>query len=982
MSTLEMSGFNRTYQPPRGLRGLVLEGSTGISTDNLTAWDLLRLQGSEKVGPWAKTTLDTVLASIDTELADKRGCQECDDTGFYGVADADNPDLLVGMLRRVGAGEYESLAADGSWSASAVAGPIEILALDVASDLADAITEGAAGLLRKYAMPRAFLPPSDVVTASLASEVLSAGEDDSPQSEWVNYAVVDDDDPGAVWTLVRASGANAETLVGDTWVAGPVPDDWHLVRLGDDQASLVSAALLSDLGSPDPRAERLRRYWSSGKGAAKIRWNTPSDWRRCYRQLRKYMGLRARGYCARLHRRNTGMWPGDRRNRGLLSAGPSIENAVRLPSGHVLRVGDNFQVQGLEAAAYPAKVIDFQTFRERAFPDLDGKTVNVPVDSWADSDDAVVVLLDCSRPQPVRTESSRPVRPDLSEVQQSLLDRPTVAADDSSFRIGEVLAPSGVEVLRAHGGLTCGLTAAIHTALRDYTRRAKRSPSEGIAIFLPTTVVRLAEPTSDSRATRAIIDTAHEHSNYNTPSPEENLLAAVQAGAITAERTTEMADTDTLTDGVYTEVVDNSELLRSMVAGAFPVQPPDEWYQDPELDGPTPLTVADDGRVYGHIATFDVAHIGLPGRTKAPKSPSNYAYFRTGELVTASGKKVNVGQLTLAGGHASMHADAARAVEHYDNTGSAVADVTAGEDRYGVWVAGSLRPSVTAEQVRVLRASAPSGDWRTINGRLELVAVCQVNVPGFPVARQMVAGGAITALVAAGARPLALARASLLADAAVLERVSALEGLVAELHSDGEVSVRNAEDVDTVTVTDANGEVVAVALDDEPPVVAATVVEDTPVVEAKTEAEPEEQPEPTPEPEAEPETPNPAAEPEEKPVVREPEEPVKEDEPAKDENAEKLAAARKLAVDLKRDLLRKRIHKAPEPEQVAADGAAKGERKGIGGYPINNKADLRNAIFAFGRAKPEDKARTKAHIISRAKALGLTFMLPDKWVAS
>ena len=38
---------------------------------------------------------------------------------------------------------------------------------------------------------------------------------------------------------------------------------------------------------------------------------------------------------------------------------------------------------------------------------------------------------------------------------------------------------------------------------------------------------------------------------------------------------------------------------------------------------------------------------------------------------------------------------------------------------------------------------------------LELVAVCQVNVPGFPVARVMVAGGQVQALVAAGARHMA-----------------------------------------------------------------------------------------------------------------------------------------------------------------------------------------------------------------------------------
>jgi hypothetical protein len=99
-------------------------------------------------------------------------------------------------------------------------------------------------------------------------------------------------------------------------------------------------------------------------------------------------------------------------------------------------------------------------------------------------------------------------------------------------------------------------------------------------------------------------------------------------------------------------------------------------------------------------------------------------------------------------------------VKHYDDTASALIDVAAGEDQYGIWVAGALRPEATPNQVRALRASAPSGDWRPINNTLELVAVCQVNVPGFPIARTMVAGGQMTALVAAGASTLARMRES------------------------------------------------------------------------------------------------------------------------------------------------------------------------------------------------------------------------------
>lgn len=209
-------------------------------------------------------------------------------------------------------------------------------------------------------------------------------------------------------------------------------------------------------------------------------------------------------------------------------------------------------------------------------------------------------------------------------------------------------------------------------------------------------------------------------------------------------------------DGIYEEMPQDYEYeLSALAASAAPVVPPKSWFKNPGLSGPTPLTTTDDGRVFGHIAAWATSHIGMAGRAvKPPRSASQYAYFRTGELRTDEGD-VQVGQLTLAGGHASLQASADEAIKHYDDTNSAVADVTAGEDQFGIWVAGALRPEVTPQQVRQFRASSPSGDWRPINGRLELVAVCGVNVAGFPIARAITAGGVPQALVAAGAAVLA-----------------------------------------------------------------------------------------------------------------------------------------------------------------------------------------------------------------------------------
>ena len=88
-------------------------------------------------------------------------------------------------------------------------------------------------------------------------------------------------------------------------------------------------------------------------------------------------------------------------------------------------------------------------------------------------------------------------------------------------------------------------------------------------------------------------------------------------------------------------------------------------------------------------------------------------------------------------------------MHHYDATSTAVADVCVGEDDYGIWCAGWIRPGTSEEQVVALRASDVSGDWREIGDSLELVAALACNVGGFPVG-VAVEDGRQTALVAAG----------------------------------------------------------------------------------------------------------------------------------------------------------------------------------------------------------------------------------------
>jgi hypothetical protein len=654
-----MAGYERTYRVPRSLREHL--------GPEVTAWDLFRLESDEQAGSWARSTLASLVASVEAETVSTLGCTECVDTGFYGMPDPDNPDLLTGLARRVDDGPYESFTADGSWLPGTPA-TVEVLDTETAAELAAALASGAAGLLRLYGQPIAFLAPSDCVTSEPIEQVISAGLAATPPdfSERI-YALVHDVDQGAVMDLYRVQpGDRPQRLADGEWVpwtssvlagagqlmveldesqyrevtrqimaAGfpknqtckycaepatkrimhaegrayvPVCDE-HVAKgtaavggenevVSVDSITAGADALVADAPltvSPDPRAEKLRRYWSSGRGAAKIRWLTPGDWKRCYRHLRKYMGIRARGYCQNLHKRNTGVWTGSRFNVG--------------GNGH------------------------------------------------------------------------------------------------------------------------------------------------------------------------------HRRGLFSSASPEVALLDALRSGRITGDTEGKPKMTDTLTDGVYTETEPDDKLLQAVTAGAIPTAPPDEWFADPGLTKHTTLTGTDEGRVFGHIAPWGVTHIGMAGDVTAPKNRTgNYAYFRTGQLVTASGQNVRVGQLTLGGGHAPMDANVASVVKHYDDTNSAVADVAVGEDKHGIWAAGALRPNVTPEQIRIMRASPPSGDWRRINGELELVAACHVNVQGFPIAASAYfAGGSVEALVAAGARQMAELLLSQRADAALINRIDRLEQLTASI---------------------------------------------------------------------------------------------------------------------------------------------------------------------------------------------------------
>jgi 2'-5' RNA ligase len=255
-------------------------------------------------------------------------------------------------------------------------------------------------------------------------------------------------------------------------------------------------------------------------------------------------------------------------------------------------------------------------------------------------------------------------------------------------------------------------------------------------------------------------------------------INAPGAGSYTVDFGADGSVVETLTDGIFTgalvcagpasdltwfkaepevaelAIVDlaTGEVMPMMASADYPIKPPlvppAKWFAAPSLDGPTPLTITDEGQIFGHVG--DGCHLSQRGcvHIRDATQSRDFRRFNRGQVVVEGGR-VNAGQITLVGGHPSGPAggmlSAAAAEAHYNDTRSAVADVTVGWDDINdlPYFAGALRSDVTPEQIRALTAAGISGDWRLIPGSgdpaRQLIALPAVNAPAFGIPRSLVA---------------------------------------------------------------------------------------------------------------------------------------------------------------------------------------------------------------------------------------------------
>jgi hypothetical protein len=466
------------------------------------------------------------------------------------------------------------------------------------------------------------------------------------------------------------------------------------------------AALLDGLeGAFAGSTQKLMEYWTRGKGAAKIRWGTDGDFKRCTRYLRKYFPKNPEGLCNHLHTRALGKPPG-KGHAGETEAFHvdddiedtwDAEEAAMVPTVHTW--------SGLLAP------IDKPTGDRRRFATaLRHRDLPMPLMMQVETDEGHK-----------KSVSSRAAGRILG-VEARDGDQGYGMYGHGDF-MDPALFPAAGQAIAQLKARVIGPSVDLDDITYEY-RNPDGTPFDEAAAM--EAMQRGEEPVrpefviTDGRISAATLVNipafAEVRLELGTAPDEDGVMAALMAS--------------------LHQQCEECEEQRAILASAAPTAPPAAAFADPGLTGPTPFTITDDGRVYGHVATWETCHVGFPGSCVAPpRSAHDYAYFHTGAIRTAEGDTLGVGRVVVATKHAPLKASVQAASQHYDETGAVGAYVRAGEDQFGIWVAGVLADDLTPQQLATLRANPLSGDWRGVGGTLEMVAALSVPVPGFPIAR-------------------------------------------------------------------------------------------------------------------------------------------------------------------------------------------------------------------------------------------------------
>lgn len=155
------------------------------------------------------------------------------------------------------------------------------------------------------------------------------------------------------------------------------------VSLKMQEAISVAQAIIAAGGADSNRgnAEKLRRYWTRGKGALKIRWGQPGDWKRCVKHLSKYLGARSKGYCQLRHKEALGIYTATHAKRDKKNLS-DLDMAYLELSEALFSELENFNTKVTEEDMAQ----DHEVIIAESDPKFDG--------SWEPEEDIVILLSD------------------------------------------------------------------------------------------------------------------------------------------------------------------------------------------------------------------------------------------------------------------------------------------------------------------------------------------------------------------------------------------------------------------------------------------------------------------------------------------------------------------------------------------------------------------------------------------------------------
>ncbi|HUV09669.1 MAG TPA: 2'-5' RNA ligase family protein [Acidimicrobiia bacterium] len=175
-----------------------------------------------------------------------------------------------------------------------------------------------------------------------------------------------------------------------------------------------------------------------------------------------------------------------------------------------------------------------------------------------------------------------------------------------------------------------------------------------------------------------------------------------------------------------------TEALVASASGPDPDAPPAAWFTAQPMDEPESFVVHPDGRCYGLVAEWGTCHIGNSRRcVEVPKSNDFRSFYTGKRVLTREGSMVATGPIFMDTVHPNLLSQASDAQAFYAHTGCAVADVRLFTNEWGIVAAGAIRPDASRSQIRRLRASDISPDWRPMDGEHKLVSLLAVNTSGF-----------------------------------------------------------------------------------------------------------------------------------------------------------------------------------------------------------------------------------------------------------